>query len=357
MSIPLSPPATALLVGLAFFAGCVPAPQSSPVAVAPLSVEVTQIQSGPINRSISLPAQVRANQQAILCAKVTGYLKRCVVDRGDTVRAGELIAELEAPELQADMARARADVQVAKSDFERLSEAGRRAPDLVVPLAVENARAKYEMAQATASRQETLLGFTQLKAPFTGTITKRWADVGALIPAATASASPNASAVVTLMDFSVVRVDVSVPEPEIPPLRTGMAAELKVDELPGKLYSGQISRLGYALDDATRCMPIEIDIPNPEGALHPGMFATVKLTVGSKATAPLLPLDALVTEKTRTSVFLLVDGKAHKVPVKVGFEDGKNFEVAEGVASDAQVIRAGKLPLVDGMAVERKAAK
>ena len=87
------------------------------------------------------------------------------------------------------------------------------------------------------------------------------------------------------------------------------------------------------------------------------MFATVKLTVGSKASAPLLPIDALVTEKTRTSVFLLVDGKAHKVPVKVGFEDGKNFEVAEGVASDAQVIRAGKLPLVDGMAVERKAAK
>ena len=357
MSILISNAVTALLVAGIFLTGCAPEPKPSPAVVAPLSVEVTQVKPGPITRSISLPAQVRANQQAVLYAKITGYLKRCVVDRGDSVKAGDLIAELEAPELQADAARAHADVQVARTDFERLSEAGRRAPDLVVPLTVENARAKFEMAQATALRQETLLGFTQLKAPFPGTITKRWADIGALIPAATASSSPAASAVVTLMDFSVVRAEVDVPEPEVPPLRSGMSAELRVDELPGKLFSGQISRLGYALDETTKCMPIEIDIPNPEGALHPGMFGTAKLTVGSKASTPLLPIDTLVTEKTRTSVFLLVDGKAHKVPVKVGFEDGKNFEVIEGVASDAQVIRTGKLPLLEGMVVERKEAK
>lgn len=357
MSIPTPIVVAAFLLVGFLYSGCTPETKSVQAEAPPLSVEVTQVKMGPITRSITLPAQVRANQQAVLYAKVTGYLKHCLVDRGDTVRADDLIAELEAPELQADATRARADVQVAKTDFERLSEAGRRAPDLVVPLTVENARAKLETAQATLSRQETLLGFTQLKAPFAGTVTKRWADLGALIPAATASSSPTASAVVTLMDFHVVRAEVYVPEPEVPPVRTGMPAELKVDELPGKVFSGQISRLGYALDETTRCMPIEIDIPNADGALRPGMFATAKLSVGSKASAPLLPIDALVTEKTRTSVFLWVSGKAHKVPVKVGFEDGKNVEVIEGVPPEAEVIRTGKLPLAEGMVVERKVSK
>lgn len=357
MSISARIVVTVLLAVGFIYSGCTPETKPTPGVAAPLSVEVTQIKSGPITRSMMLPAQVRANQQAILYAKTTGYLKRCLVDRGDIVRAGDLIAELDAPELQADAIRAHADVQGARSDFERLSEAARRAPDLVVPLTVENARTKLEMAQAAVSRQETLLGFTQLRAPFAGTITKRWADPGALIPAATGSSSPTASAVVTLMDFSVVRVEVYVPEPEVPPVRTGMLAELKVDELPGRVFSGQVSRLGYALDETTRSMPIEIDIPNADGTLRPGMFATARLSVGTKASAPLLPLDALVTEKARTSVFLWVNGKAHKVLVKVGFEDGKNFEVIEGVPPEVPVIRTGRLPLAEGMVVERKETK
>ena len=233
----------------------------------------------------------------------------------------------------------------------------KKAPDLVVPLTVDTAKGKLEMAQAGAKRNETLLGFTKIVAPFAGVVTKRWADVGALIPAVTGNSSPQSAAVLTLMDFSKVRVEVFVPESEAPLLKPGLAAEVKVDELTGKSFSGQVTRIAWSLDETTKTMAVEIELANPDGVLRPGMFATAKIAVSQKPDALLLPLDALVVEKAKTSVFTLVDGKATKVPVKVGFEDGKSFEVLEGVSAEAPVIVTGKLPLADGQPVNRAEAK
>jgi membrane fusion protein (multidrug efflux system) len=347
--------ALAALAFAAVAAGCNPAtPDSAKAApAAPLSVPVTQARRGPITRSISLPANVRALRQATLYAKVAGYLKTIGVDRGDKVEAGEVLAEIEAPELLADAAKHEAEVAATQADHRRLAEASKRAPDLVVPLAVETAKGKYEMALAGARRNQTLLGFTRIVAPFSGVVTRRWADVGALIPAATGNSTPAGAAVVTLADFSRVRVEVSVPEPEVPLLKAGLAAEVKVDELPGKAFSGQVTRIAWSLDEATRTMPVEIELANPDDALRPGMFATAKIAVSQKPDALLLPTDALVVEKAKTSVFALVDGKAKKVPVKVGFEDGKSFEVLEGIAAEAVVILTGKLPLADGQPINR----
>ncbi len=340
-------------------AGCNPAADESAKAVpaAPLSVPVTQAKRGPISRSISLPANLRALQQATLYAKVAGYLKTIVVDRGDAVKGGDVLAEIEAPELLADTAKYQAEVAVAQADHQRLSEALKKAPDLVVPLTVDAAKGRYEMALASAKRNETLLGFTKIVAPFSGVVTKRWADVGALIPAATGNSSPQNSAVVTLADFSRVRVEVFVPEPEAPLLKPGLTAEVKVDELPGRAFAGQVTRIAWSLEETTKTMPVEIELANPDGTLRPGMFATAKITVSQKPDALLLPAEALVVEKARTSVFTLVDGKARKVPVKVGFEDGKSFEVLEGVTAETVVIVTGKLPLVEGQPVNRAEGK
>ena len=351
-----------VLAALAFgwlTAGCNPAANESAKAVpaAPLSVPVTQAKHGPISRSISLPANIRALQQATLYAKVAGYLKTINVDRGDAVKAGDVLAEIEAPELLADTAKYQAEVAVAQADHQRLSEALKKAPDLVVPLSVDAAKGRYEIALASAKRNETLLGFTKIVAPFSGVVTKRWADVGALIPAATGSGSPQNSAVVTLADFSRVRVEVFVPEPEAPLLKPGLAAEVKVDELPGKAFAGQVTRIAWSLEETTKTMPVEIELANPDGTLRPGMFATAKIAVSQKPDALLLPTEALVVEKARTSVFTLVDGKAKKVPVKVGFEDGKSFEVLEGVTAESVVIVTGKMPLVDGQPVNRVEGK
>jgi membrane fusion protein (multidrug efflux system) len=352
-------PFLSLLAIVLLAPGCKPvvteSAKSAPTA--PVSVSVTQAKRGPITRSISLPANIRALQQTTLYAKVAGYLKAIGVDRGDAVKVGDVLAEIEAPELLADAAKYQAEVAVTQADHQRLTEALKKAPDLVVPLTVDAAKGRFEMALASAKRNDTLLGFTKIVAPFSGVVTKRWADVGALIPAATGNSSPQSAAVVTLVDFSRVRVEVFVPEQEAPLLKAGLAAEVKVDELLGKAYVGQVTRIAWSLDETTKTMPVEIELANPDGSLRPGMFATAKIAVSQKPVALLLPIDALVVEKAKTSVFTLVDGKAKKVPVKVGFEDGKSFEVLEGVTAETVVIVTGKLPLADGQLVNRAEGK
>ena len=339
--------------------GCHP-PSSNPAPATtapPPPVVVTHAQRGPITRSISLPANLRAQQQATLYAKVAGYLKSVAVDRGDVVKSGAVLAEIEVPELLADTAKYQAEVAVAKADYQRLNDALKQAPDLVVPLTVDTAKGRLEMALANSARNETLLGFTKIIAPFGGVVTRRWADVGALIPAATGSGSPSSAAVLTLVDFSRVRVEVFVPEQEVPLLKPGLATEVKIDELPGRIFSGPITRIAWSLDENTKTMPIEIELANPDGALRPGMFATARIVVDKKPEALLLPSDALVVEKAKTSVFTWVEGHAKKVPIKVGFEDGKSFEVLDGINGDTVVILTGKLPLVDGQPVNRTEAK
>lgn len=343
--------ASAALLGL--LCGCKPA-ASEPAkhTPPPVTAQVTQPKRGPITRSVTLPAVIRADQHVTLYAKVAGYLKFIKVDRGDSVKEGDLLAEVEAPELLADQAKYQAEVEVTKTDYQRLTEAQKKAPDLVVPLTVDTAKGKYEMALASFKRNETLLAYAKIIAPFSGTITKRWVDVGALIPAATASSSPQNAAVVTLVDNSKVRIEVAVPSAEAPIVKKDLEVEVRVDELPGKVFKGKVSRFADALDEATQTMASEIELPNPTRELRAGMFATVKLSIDRKADALLIPVEALVVEKVKTSVFTLVDGKAKKISVKVGFADGKSVEILDGVTATDTVILIGKLPPTDGQPVK-----
>ena len=333
--------------------GCGPSTtESAKSAAAPTAVHVTRPKRGLITRNVTLPAVIRADRHVTLCAKVAGYLKSISVDRGDQVKEGDVLAEVEAPELLADQARFQAEVDVSKADYQRLMEARQKAPDLVTPLTVDTAKGKYEIALAGLKRNETLLAYAKIIAPFSGTITKRWVDVGALIPAATASSSPQNAGVVTLMDNSKVRIEVAVPALEAPLVKKELEAEVRVEELPGKVFKGKVARFADALDDATLTMATEIEIPNPTRELRAGMFATVKLAIDHKADALLIPIDALVVEKLKTSVFTLVDSKAKKVPVKAGFEDGTSVEILNGVTANETVILVGKQPLTDGQFVQ-----
>ena len=246
---------------------------------------------------------------------------------------------------------------MVKIDFQRVDEAQKKSPDLVIPQTVDNAKGKYEIALANQKRNDTLLAYAKIVAPFSGVITRRWVDLGALIPAATASSSAQNAAVVTLMDFSKVRIDVAVPEMEAPLVKNDLPVEVTVDELPGKTFPGKVTRFSYALDEATKTMGVEIEISNPDQDLRPGMFAAVKIALQKKTEALLIPVEALVTEKIKTSVFLVADGKAKKVPVKVGFNDGVSVEILEGVKAEEAVILVGKLPLNDGQPVNSTEGK
>lgn len=325
---------------------------------APVNVQTALPKRGEIARSITLPTfRVLALQEATLYAKVAGYLKTLTVDKGDAVKEGDLLAEIEVPELLADEAQYRAETEVARTNYERMAEARQKAPDLVVPQTVDDLRGLWEVAQAKLQRTRTLLRYSRIVAPFSGMITARFVDPGAFIPAATTDRTPQSAALVTLMDYSRVRVQAFVPELEVPFISNRVPANVTVEELPGRTFPGSVTRFAHALDPATRTMLTEIEISNPNGDLRPGACATVQLEVERKRDALLLPIQALAVEKAGSFVFIVADGRAKRIPVRTGFSDGVNVEIHGGVQPGQPVILLGKQTLNDGQAVNPVEAK
>jgi RND family efflux transporter MFP subunit len=344
---------TLLAASALAMAGC--KPSSAPPAKAaplPVAVQVVTAGRGPITRSITLPGEIKAYQQATLYAKVAGYLKTIAVDKGDAVNAGALLAEIEVPELLADRARYLAEVAVAELDYKRENESRIKAPDLVTPQSVDNAKARLDIAKANLERTDTLLGFAKITAPFSGIVTRRLVDRGAFIPAATTGSTPQSAALLTIADFSTIRLQVAVPELESSFIATGEPVSFTVDGLPGRSFDGKITRFSYALDEGSKTMLAEIEVPNPKLELRPGMYARVKISIERKAEALVVPVDALVSEKAGASVFLLSEGKARKVRVQTGFNDGTNAEIVSGVSGGQPLILVGKRALADGQAVQ-----
>ena len=249
-----------------------------------------------------------------------------------------------------------AETAVSRTNYERMAEARRKAPDLVIPQTVDDLRGQWEVAQAKLQRNQTLLQYARIIAPFSGMITARFVDPGAFIPAATTGSTPRTAALLTLMDYSRVRVQVFVPEPEVPFIKNGLPVKVTVEELPARSFAGTVTRFAHALDEATKTMLTEIELPNPGGDLRPGAYAAVRLEVERKPDALLVPIQALVVEKAGTSVFTVVDNKAKKTPVHTGFNDGINVEVTD-LQPDQRLILAGKLTLTDGQPVNAAEAK
>jgi len=267
-----TPRATLLAVTLLNALGLATAvAQSKPTA--PSEAEPRSSTAG----TIVLPGEVVAYQSALLTAKVAGYLKRITVDKGDAVKAGELIAELEVPELLADRIRDRAQVDVARRVFSRMQQAAKSAPDLVTPDSLDTARGQLEVAQAELDRVQALLSYARVTAPFSGTITARYVDPGAFIPVPSGSKQSSA-AIVSLMDFKRVRIEVWVPEAESHRIRAGCPAVFTAIALPGKRFAAKITRVTYAIDTNAHTMLAEIDMANPGSALQPGMYLSVELT-------------------------------------------------------------------------------
>ena len=254
------------------------------MAAAACAVAEGQGASKPAEKSpaIVLPGEVVAYQSALLTAKVAGFLKKITVDKGDKVKAGAVIAELEVPELLADQVRDRAQVDVARRVYERMQKAATTAPDLVTPDNLDNARGALETAQGELGRVEALLGYARITAPFTGTVTARYVDPGAFVPVPTGSAQQSA-AIVSLMDFSHVRIQMWVPEADAPRVTPGCKAVLTAGALPGRSFATSITRVSYALERNTRTMLAEIDMANPGEVLQPGMYLSVTLSPAREA--------------------------------------------------------------------------
>jgi membrane fusion protein, multidrug efflux system len=344
---------TALAASLALAASCHEAgPAPTPAAASPLPVSLAPVKRAAISRSVTLPATIRPYAQALLYAKVPGYLKSIRVDKGDRVREGDLLAELESPELVADLARQKAEAAVAEVAYRRVSEAQKKAPDLVMPQTVDDAKARLDMAAATLERTETLLAYTRIRAPLSGIVTQRSVDPGAFVPAATSGSVAQSSALLTVMDIGSVRVDIPIPEPEVPHVKVGLPVEVVVDELKGRSFRGVVTRFAYALDEGSKTMTAETEIANSGSELRPGMYAHVRIAIETKPDALVVPAAAVVPGKEQASVFVVTEGKARRIAVKTGFSDASNVEIVEGLTADQSVILAPSGPPADGQAVK-----
>lgn len=311
-----------------------------------LELPVTKPTTGTIHRWVSLPSTLAPWQQATLHVKVTGYIAKISVDKGDTVKAGQVLATLEVPELEADIAKAKAEVKAAEIEVKRLHEARAKSPDLVLPQTVDDAEAKLAIAKAGLERGETQIQFATLKAPFDGIITARFADLGALTTA-------NTTKLLEVTDLSTLRLQIPVTELETGLVTVGKPVKAQIDAAGATPVEASISRIAYALDPATRTMLAEVDLKNPDLKLRPGMYAMTKIAVEKHDNATLIPVAALVMEKTNAFVFKHTDGKAMKTAVKIGFNDGVNVEVPELKADDVLLV-PGTTALTDKQAVTAK---
>jgi len=311
-----------------------------------LDLPATKPTTGTIHRWIALPATLAPWQQAVLYAKVTGYIATISVDKGDTVKAGQVIAKLEVPELQADLAKSKAEVAAASLESKRMHEARAKSPDLVLPQSVEDAEARLAISKAGMERVNTMLAFAEIKAPFDGIITARHVDVGALVNAHT-------SKVVEIVDASTLRLQIPVTEMETALVAVGKPVKAQIDASGLAPVEASISRIAYALDPATRTMLAEADLKNTDLKLRPGMYAMAKIAVEKHDQATLIPVAGLVMEKTNAFVFKHADGKAIKTAVKPSFNDGTNVEIPE-LKSDDVILLPGTTLLTDKQPVNIK---
>jgi membrane fusion protein (multidrug efflux system) len=312
-------------------------------------VPVVSPQRGATIRSITLPGDLVGLYESTLYSKVTGYLSRISVDKGDWVTQGQVLAQIEVPELQQRYERARADLQVQRLTYQRLDQVWKSDPRLVAREDVDIAQGKYLAGKAQVDGLRALVGYTRIIAPYSGVITGRFVDPGALINAggtqsaagpAEGSSHPGGAAtpVLSIARIDLMRIYVYAPQGVVGLIKRGMPATLTLRDGTGRSYSGAVTRFASSLDLSTRTMLTEIDIPNPHHELYPGMYANVTLELERHRNAIKLPASAVAGAMGHTYVLLVRDGVLARVPVDTGINDGQYVEITSGLTGAEQVV-------------------
>ena len=351
--------ALAAIVLLTWMSG---GPRRAETAVEPDVPRVATVRPmrGAAVRSITLPGDLVGRNEAALYAKVTGYLKDIAVDKGDTVKRGQLLAEIEVPELAPKLARARADLQVRRITYERLTSVWKTDHRLVAREDVDVAEGQFAQARADVEELETLVGYTKIVAPFDGTINARYVDPGALIEANGHGAGSDGAGgrssgtvpVVAVAETDRLRVYVYVPEQETSQIRRGQAAVLRLREFPGREFHGTVARFNNALDLATRTMLTEVDLDNPTRELYPGMYADVARELERHENALQVPTTAVSRTGDHAHVFVVRNGSLVRVPVTTGIASSDTVEIVSGLGADEPVVRNLGPSLQEGETVE-----
>lgn len=338
------------------------------------NVRVATVRASPSTLDVTLPATTLAFEAASIYARANGYIAARQVDIGDHVKTGDLLVQITAPELdhqiaqnQATLQQDQATLQQATASRDLANVTNVRDSDLVKKgwvtaqqgdtdrLTLEAQNAAVAVAQSNIAAQQALIrvlnqdkAYQSVVAPFDGIITQRAIDVGSLVQSGT-------TFMFTLMRSDVIRIQVYVPQDAAFGVSKGVAADVRVPEIPDHTFSGTVTRLADALAPGTRTLLTEIDVPNPDGLLRPGMYCTVELHIPRKTPSLIVPADAVIFNTDGLQVAVAELGVAHLHKITVARDLGTQVEVRDGVEAGDQVILRPTVDLADGSKVQVQA--
>jgi membrane fusion protein, multidrug efflux system len=322
------------------------AKETEAVAVPTVAVVQPQAESG--NDELVLPGNLLAFEESPIFARTNGYLLRWYKDIGSKVQKGELLAAIDTPEVDQELSQARATREQVKSalDLAKISAdrwANLRKSDSVSQQEADQQASGYQQGQANLAaaeanvrRLEQLESFKNVYAPFSGVLTRRNVDPGALI---NSGAGATGKELFDIARVDPLRVYVSVPQAYAPSMNVGVKAAVTLQEFPGQKFSGVIARTADAIDPATRTLNTEVDVPNKDGKLLPGSFGQVHFATGTSVPRITIPVNAMLfrAEGPRAAV-VDKDGKVHLQPISIGRDFGATLEILGGLEVSDQII-------------------
>lgn len=326
------------------------------------TVRVTKPTRSPPVFDFHLPGSSEPIVTATLYARINGYLKSRLVDIGDRVEKGQLVAEIDAPELDAQLNASRAQLEqnraalgIAKVTYER--EKQLLTQKVVSKQEYDQAEANYNQAVANVKTAEANVqnlsvqqGFEKIIAPFSGVVTTRFLDDGALIASGSATTTP---AIYTVSQTDILRVFIYVPQAYAPNIQTGQEVEVTAPEFPQKIFKGKVTRTADSLDPTARTERVEIQIPSEQGRLLPGMYLNIRFKVEQSEPALVVPANTVDIRKDGPRVAVLdKDQKLHYQGVKLGRDFGQTIEIVSGLQGNETVVVNPSTDLVDGEKVE-----
>lgn len=327
---------------------------------------------------LTYTADLIPNQLVNMFSRVDGYIAKIYVDKGDLVKANQLLVEIDHTDYIHAVNQAKANLLSAKAKVVQQDAGVRNATltldrmqalikdqfvsqqDLDTALVNRDAavalqdslRAQVQQMTVALAQAETNLAYSYIRAPFAGYIAERNLDPGAYVSGTTASTSTVSRGILSLHDVETVRTLIEVVEKDVPLVQIGQRADVRAEAYPNDVFEGRITRIVQALNRATRTMTVEVDLPNKDHRLKGGMFARVEVLVEKHPQAIQIPLDAVSRLEEFQYVYVVKDGKAHQVPVELGARAENRVEVVKGLAGDEQLIVSGKDLVSEGVPVQ-----
>ncbi|MBH0178131.1 MAG: efflux RND transporter periplasmic adaptor subunit [Nitrospira sp.] len=327
---------------------------------------------------LSYTADISPNQVVNLFSRVDGYVAKLHVDKGDFVKAGQLLMEIDHTDYLHAVNQAKANLAAGAAKVAQQKAALRNArltldrmqalikdqfvsqQDLdnaqvnfdAAVAALESLEAQVKQMEVALAQADTNLAYSYIRAPFAGYIAERNLDTGAYVTGAASSTSTMSRSMLSLHDIDKVRVLIEVVEKDIPTIQIGQNAGLRAEAYPDRVFEGHVTRIVQALNRETRTMTVEIDLPNKDRRLKGGMFARVDVMVGTHRQAVQIPIDAVSRLEDTQYVFVVRDGKSQRVNVEIGVRNDNRVEITKGLTGDEIVIVSGKDLVHDGTPVQ-----